>query len=112
MLTPLSASMHALTWAASAPLTPWVASIDAMADFVAVVLHDTPVNTRKNERMTSRNSNGLTRRAPGSPTIDVGLRRPFGVEVSADSIAGVLAHASQCIGTPILARDNRSSEGA
>src|ERR1700730_5472202 len=77
MLTPSSALIHALTWAACAALTPWDASIDWMADRVAVVLHDTPANARKNVRMTSSNRNGLTRRAPGSPARAAEFTRPL-----------------------------------
>src|ERR1700686_919313 len=77
MFTPLSPSMHAFTWELSAALTPWDASIDPIADLVVAVLHDTPANTRKNERMTSRRRSGLTRRAPGSPASAEGLTRPL-----------------------------------
>src|SRR5580700_9880105 len=77
MLTPSSALLHVVTWAACAELTPWDASIDPIADLVAEVLHDTPAKARKNVRITSRNRSGLTRRAPGSPASAVEFTRPL-----------------------------------
>src|ERR1700730_6814075 len=59
MFTPSSALMHAVTWAASAPLTPCEASIEPITDLVAVALHDTPANARKNDRTTNKRRKGL-----------------------------------------------------
>jgi hypothetical protein len=67
-------------------------------------LHDTPVNTKKKARITSRRRNGLTRRAPGSPASEARFTTPPGVRTSSSLVAR-FSHAWQCIGTPILARE-------